>query len=309
MHPIFDFGQIDIVTDRRPLRKLIEFVRNEAEDFEFGIEAIGKTVLFVRTEKMTRETIPPGRYQGYRREFEEAYTQLSSSAEGSSSHYRIARYNLGGLNMVVRSAFDAYLEQIASKLEATAARGTEKHREEDPTTSVRSVSLENAPSIADTPVAPGLQVIRDEDDIPYAALVEHKTRNEFARWPWNIEGKMPDLWLSQTPILIEAAHQNAGTKWSRAESLGPGMAEFVDIDVRDMHEKVYDWQAKNSNTIRGFLEVLKKVGAIARASTYPLIVRYVKEGDRLVAAKAETGAVPSSPEEIRKQWSIVKKAK
>lgn len=309
MHPKFDFGQVDVVTDRRPLRKLIGFVENEVEDFEFGAEAIGNTVLFVRMEKITRETIPPGAYRGYRQRFEEAYTKISSSAGGSTSHHRIARYNLGGLDFIVRSAFDAYLEDVASKLEVSTGSGKERHREEDLTSYMKAASLlGDAPSMNDTPEAPGLHVIHGGEKIPYAALVEFKTRSRFSKSPWNIKEKLPDLWLSQTPTLIEAAHQNVGTKWSRAQFPGPRMAEFVDITVRDMHAELNNWQTRNSNTIRNFLIVLEKVVAIARASRCPLIVKYVKEGDRLVIAKAETGGVPTLPVEIRTQWSVVKSA-
>lgn len=242
MHPKFDFGKLNIVTDRRPLRKHFGFVRDETDDFEFGVEAIGKILLFVRMERMTRESIPPGAFQGYRREFEQAYTKLSSSAEGSTSHYRIARYNLGGLRLTVRSAFDAYLEEVALKLEASVGGGKEKHREEDLTADVKAALLgEDAPSTIDTPEAPCVHLIRGGENIPYAALLELKTRSKFGKKPWNIEEKMPDLWLSQTPTLIEAAHQNVGTRYSRALSSWPRLAEFVDIDVRNMHEVLNDW--------------------------------------------------------------------
>jgi len=309
LHPKFDFGEIDVVTDRRPLRKLIGFVEHEVEDFQFGAEAIGNTVLFVRMEKMTRETIPPGAYLGYRQRFEEAYTKVSSSAEGSTSHHRIARYNLAGLKLVVRSAFDAYFEDAASKLEAPTGSGKERHQEEDLTSYMKVASLVgDAPSIIDTPEAPGLHVIQGGEEIRYAALVEFKTRNKFGQSPWNIEEKMPDFWLSQTPTLIEAAHQNIGTRWSRAQFPGPRMAEFVDITVRDMHAELINWQTRNSNTIRNFLMVLKKVVATARASRCPLIVRYVKERDKLVITNAKTGGMPTLPVEIRRQWSVVKEA-
>lgn len=48
LQPKFDLGMMDIVTDRRPFRRLFAFVSGDGEDFEFGVESIGTTLLFAR---------------------------------------------------------------------------------------------------------------------------------------------------------------------------------------------------------------------------------------------------------------------
>ena len=94
--PDFDFAAVDVVSDRRPLRKLYGFVTGEPEAFEFGVELVGNTALFIRFEKQTREELPSKTFHGYRQAFEEQYTQLLASAKGSTSHHHIVRYGFGG---------------------------------------------------------------------------------------------------------------------------------------------------------------------------------------------------------------------
>lgn len=122
--PDFDFAAVDVVSDRRSLRKLYGFVTGEPEAFEFGVEIVGNTALFVRTERQTREELPSTTFHGYRQAFEEQYTNLSASARGSTSHHRIVRYKFGGLDLLVRSGVDLYLQELmtgSNSLEETGA--------------------------------------------------------------------------------------------------------------------------------------------------------------------------------------------
>lgn len=41
LHSDFDFEYINVVTDRKSIRKLFAFVAGEKNDFEFGVELIG----------------------------------------------------------------------------------------------------------------------------------------------------------------------------------------------------------------------------------------------------------------------------
>ena len=53
--PEFDFTHVSIVTDRKPVRCLLGFVRAEPVAFEFGVAVIGSTALFTRMESMEEE--------------------------------------------------------------------------------------------------------------------------------------------------------------------------------------------------------------------------------------------------------------
>ena len=75
---------------------------------------------------------------------------------------------------MVESAFDAYLEHVASKLACSSGREKEKNREEDLISYMKSAPLENTTSLMKKPVAPSLQIIRGGEEIPYVAPVELK---------------------------------------------------------------------------------------------------------------------------------------
>jgi len=305
MQPNFDLGMMDIVTDRRPLRRLFAFVSGDGEDFEFGVESIGTTLLFARMEKQTRDLIPEGRFQGYRQAFEEEYTKLEKSAKGSTSHHRIVHYDFGGLRLLVRSAVDAYIGELAPTLDQETSQHSQQDGDEDLVKFIKVTSLGRAaPSIIETPKAPGLTVIPGGQNVPLSAVTELKTRSKFAKKPFNLTQKMPDLWISQTPNFIDAAHQNVGTKWSRAKYNEPRLAEFMDIDIKPMTEDLAEWETENAKTIYSFLIVLRQIIDTARSMETPCIVRYEKDKDVLLVSKAESGVVPIQVDVMKEKWFV-----
>ena len=232
MHLGYDFGTVDIITDRRPLRKLLDFVSHEDDEFQFGVEVIERTVLLVRMEKGTREEVSSGVWRGYRSAFEEAYTKVSKSAEGSTSHHRIVSYKFGGLKLIVRSAVDTYFADLLTQPGSSQDTEKDQHDEKNLCEYMKAASLgQEGPSVVEEPNAPGIDFVRGGEHIPHSATAELKTyaRHKFAKKRWNIQQKMADLWLSQTPNLIIAAHEYAGTKWPKARSGQASLAAFVDI--------------------------------------------------------------------------------
>ena len=295
----YAFKDLDVMSDRRPLRKLFGFVNGNEEDFEFGIEVVGKTVLMVRKEKKTREEIPPGAFQGFRWNFEMAYTKLEAAAKGSTSHHRLVSYRFGGFKLLVRSAVDAYLRETEEGKEED-----DDSDEDDLVDQLSAVALTvEGPSTEATPEAPGITVVAGGHTVPHSTVLELKTRFKFARTPFNIEDKMPDLWITQTPNYIIAAHQNAGTKWSRAQTGQPRLAQFVDIDTQDMRGKLEDWEKANVSALRKLVLVLRKVVEVARETKGPCKVQYHKDRDVLEVSKADEGEVPMLSEELRKKWT------
>ena len=120
--PEFDFRNVSIVTDRRPVRCLLGFVLGESLAFRFGITVIGNTALFTRMEQRTRDQ-PSWRIIRYRDTFEERYTRIFASAARTTSHYRVVRYEFAEQKTLLRYAVDAYRDSFAEAL--IAAEGME----------------------------------------------------------------------------------------------------------------------------------------------------------------------------------------
>ncbi|KAJ9160968.1 Isoprenoid biosynthetic process [Coniochaeta hoffmannii] len=103
----FQIGDIDLVTDRSNIRKLLRFVQGSSNDaFQIQVETAGsKTALFTRVEARPTDIIQG--FRGYGHSFEKAYTKKQS---GSTAHHRIVGYDFGGINCIVRHETDGYVD-------------------------------------------------------------------------------------------------------------------------------------------------------------------------------------------------------
>ncbi|KAF2464206.1 uncharacterized protein BDR25DRAFT_156711, partial [Lindgomyces ingoldianus] len=105
-NPDFEMGNVDLITDRNNIRKLLRFVDGtSSEFFQIHVEIDGKRALFTRMEHDTTTVIQG--FQGYGRNFEKACTKR---ATGTSGYYRITKFRFGGLQCVVRHETDGYVE-------------------------------------------------------------------------------------------------------------------------------------------------------------------------------------------------------
>ena len=296
MLPSFSFDELDIISDRRPIRKLYGFVTGDPGAFEFGVEIVGSTALFIRIEKQTRDV--PGGYQGYRRTFEENYTKIARAALGSTSHHRIIRYDFGGLQCLVRSAVDAFIRSAEELLSPDLDPVTDSG---DLVSYMKATSLgAQAPSLDMQPTAPGVSVVKGGIVVPRKCCLELKTRSKFAKYPWDIEQKLPDLWISQTQTFVVASHQHWGTKWA-----SPRLAIFSskDIRVKSMHGELFAWERKNAAALEKLRHVLSEVIQAAKEINAPCIVGFDGDKKTLLVRKVEKGTMLGLSNDLRKKWS------
>lgn len=91
LHDDFQYRDLDLVTDRNNLRKLLRCIdRQQDKTFRIDIDLLGKTCLFTRREETLVETIKE--FRGYGHEYELAATKPRRGSEGEISHHRIVRY-------------------------------------------------------------------------------------------------------------------------------------------------------------------------------------------------------------------------
>lgn len=60
-------------------------------------------------------------------------------------------------------------------------------------------------------------------------MLELTTRYKFAKRPFDIEQRLADLWISQTPNFIEAYHQGVGYKTQNHVGLQQGKLEDIRV--------------------------------------------------------------------------------
>jgi hypothetical protein len=85
----FDYGGIDLVSDRNSLRKLLRWSTgaSDLKDFRIDIELAGKACLFTRREEKDAETVVG--FKGFGLEYEKATTKYPRGCEKATSYHRI----------------------------------------------------------------------------------------------------------------------------------------------------------------------------------------------------------------------------
>ena len=290
----FDFNSVDIITDRRPLRKLFGFVNGEhgkpqfglGSSFNFCVEIIGGSAIFTRIEDETREYNPSISGDdskicspGYRKEYDSIYTKMASCGEGSTSHHRILKYNFGGLKILVRNAVDAYLADEARKL-GNPEDGNEE-AEEDLVAYLEALSLDRAAPTTNNAFNKRVTVKNGGRKIPPGALLELVTRKQTT--PFEIEDRMPDLWISQTPNFLLCRY------WMQWLKRNDPRAVFDDITHIRIDEKLHGWEAAHLETLRKLAVVLKEIVKVAKGVENACFVSFSGEEGAPLIIKGVTG--------------------
>lgn len=290
--PDFDLSELDVVCDRRPLRLLHGFIVGNQEVFQFGVEAIGNTTVFTRAERTTRIAIAPNTFAGYRASFEEAYTKLHPDAKGSTSHYRIVTYTLGGLKLLVRSGVDAYRPSAVG--EHLSELSGSDYNEEDCTRSIKHSSLNEGLSTSTSSAGGELLVMEGGHGIPQAAILELSTHASGK--PSVIHKKIVDLYLSQTPCFVEGYFNSTGPRYN----VSAQRARFGLIREDDVTEWTKEWEKQHQGELATLVSILKQIVTGARTLGKPCIVKFDGVGDLRLGIAGDEG-VPS----LSEKWKEV----
>ena len=244
----FPTTSIDIFACSSTLGNLLRFVRKVDKSFRILAEAVGDTVFFVRRENSPTELIPG--VTGFGHTFPEAYTTWEAEVKRSVSHQRIIRYELGGLDCIVRFTADGYHKDLVSGVSEVGQR-LEPAKADTFKDALASALFNSA--IDDYPPAPGkpLNVIHGGQKIPQAAVFDLKTRSIRKKDQDTLGEELPRLWVAQLSNFILAYHTS-------------GL--FEEIQTRNVHHEVEDWECENEDTIRRFAVLLRKIVAFARST-------------------------------------------
>ncbi|KAI0671204.1 hypothetical protein C8Q78DRAFT_1131581 [Trametes maxima] len=248
-----EWSDVDVITDRNGLRKLIRWLRHSGSDLdepprEYRIDLqLGgnKTVLMHRWEKRTREMAAPPK-SGCGISFERETTSPAQGCTRGTGHHRIVQYDFGGLKMVVRFEVDAC---TASPPTSTTTRGTSvtASRRAPPRRSTDN-DTHNVDNLADALAGLGVSstatgsnqspntapssvsVIRAGTQVPQDAIVELVTRAERFVHQFDWAEKYPQLLLSYTPHLFLGIHNRGLFDHVEKYSLGGAELQHVETD-------------------------------------------------------------------------------
>ena len=181
--PQINMKEFDLITNRKNLRALFDFVRNNI--FKAGhridAEVIGGTVLFLGWSGNKYWNC-----KSYGVNFERAFT--GSLSEGAIQHNRVVTYSLGNLKMMVGYQTDAYL---------------------GPAKFTSMAVPDNALAHSSTIAATGLRIIHCDTALaaPESILEIKTVRSGQQRLK---SQTMAQMWFSQTPILVLGWHDGEG---------------------------------------------------------------------------------------------------
>jgi hypothetical protein len=197
------FDNIDTLVNRNSLRKLFDFCAGRSQDsFRIDLHTIHKTLIMERCERSAREIIHGSANSGYGHNFERAFTKQAVGLENSTSHHRVLRYDLGGLNLAVRFEVDASYRDYESDLSQEGNGGDVLDQIGEEQLAIRLGSLNlsldcredarlGTRSVLATPGGHGSA---------QSTVAELKTSKK------STMSFMPQLWFGRTPYLIRGVH-------------------------------------------------------------------------------------------------------
>ncbi|KIK96154.1 hypothetical protein PAXRUDRAFT_139076 [Paxillus rubicundulus Ve08.2h10] len=283
MDASFRYGDLDLVTDRNNLRKLLRFVTKDEKDFRIDIDLAGNTCLFTRCEEKNQETIGRGDFRGFGHEYEEAATTATRGCEKATGHHRIVSYDFGGLKVLLRFEVDACVATSASKDdELLAALSTLKigSRGAALTTAPPSVTPSTTSALSVNFTVPGTLT-------PQGNMIEIKTRALKRQIDW--AEVYPQLYLSQTAYLYIAKHDRGTFQPVQKIQLnGPTMTEHAEKAKASMREL--------KMLLGQILEVVRNEGKKVQLSL-------VCQGGRLTLYKRTIGSGYPVDEYITKKFT------
>ena len=283
--PNFDTQKIDLFACLNTVRFLLEFLLGRGKPFRFLVEVIGKTVFFTRYLNDPTELIPD--IKGYGHTFPEFYTTWDSEVKGSDMHLNILKYNLAGLNCIIRCKCDGYREKTAGATKPSTFITTKR----------QSISEDDFDSIfKNTRITSCLNFTRKKDEpvkvkpagrkVSQQALFDLKTRSDYKKEDV-LEEELHRYWLAQIPNMILAQHR---------------YGIFKQIQVRNIENDVKRWQEEHHDDIRKLSWLLRKIIAVAKSRNDLKLEVCCQIPDQLELREQDSSEHDALPLQLKRRW-------
>ena len=246
-----------------------------------NIEVTKNTAIFSREEAKIMEYIGPQEFKGFDHEFEKVYTVAQIS--GSTGHHRITSYRFSDLKFIVRHETDGYVNTDTSPSSPKATN----HTQDSLSSMLGALSLSSADSSPGiTPPGSKLTVKEVGQVVPLESTLEIKTR--VLHKPLEIQEVAPQLWVSQTPKLVRAYHQN-GT--------------FQRPVVEDVAAIIKSWEERKQDDLRKLAALIRKIITLVHECGGNAVLKYNVGGDKLVVCRVERKEM--LPKDLYLKWDDV----
>ncbi|TQN66773.1 hypothetical protein CSHISOI_08671 [Colletotrichum shisoi] len=278
MNQDMSFDDIDIVTNRNSLRKLLDFCSPRSqESFRLHLHLVRSTLIVERCEKHAREFVDASR--GWGRNFEKASAAFPSNLAGSQGHHRTLRYSLGALKCAVQcevdASFDPNDEPAASK-------------ELDPLDLAMEKLSIQTPEPVTGDGARDLQIettYQDATVMPQPATAEIKSAAKARPLSW----RMPQLWFGRTHWLIVGHHADGN---------------FHDVRITDAAAHFADWETRQQTALRKLATVLGELRAAVRGNEGRHCAAVFERGSGSIRVFDLTSDRQAVPEDLKeKLWT------
>lgn len=279
MSPTFSFNDVDVVTTRNSLRKLLDFFGGRRkQSFLISLYMVENTLFLERCEKSVRLMLHGSANSGWGHNFERAFTTFPPGLEDSTAYHRALAYNIGDVRCVVRFEVDARYKEgdnpntdtdsLAAQMQKMSVNSRSKAQSPDEHTGTRS----SAEAVS-----------------PQSEAAELKTAA--GKVSAKLTQSMPQLWFGRTPWLIIGSHTD-GT--------------FTELHVSKASDKFKTWETQEQLPLRKLAAALpllrdcvktnggKKCVAICEKSTDASVLRI---------HPAEKDAKPLPDELITRFWT------
>jgi hypothetical protein len=252
--------------------------------FRMFVERIGNTVHLIRRQNSPLETLPHKIY-GYGHAFPAAYTAWTAGVGECKSHQRIIRYDLGGLQVMMRFEGDGYANDELAGTDPVTTRtarfksdigsrigGTDEDMIGELIAKMDSSALlvpvggkRNNGSRSNKPNG-GDHAAKEKEDqaatsaqklglrsggvvVPQDKVFEIRTRTIRKKDIDIVGEELPRLWLRQLGLFVLAFHHQ-------------GTFRPDNVNLLHVGGRVKEWEKANQAVIKRFLALLKEIMAL-----------------------------------------------
>ncbi|RDB22224.1 hypothetical protein Hypma_010763 [Hypsizygus marmoreus] len=264
--PGLDLNEFDLITDRKNLRALYNFVKSGKKQWgrhRIDAEIVNGTVLFY----LGWSGSGYGYYQSYGMKFEKKFTTPLS--KGTIQHCRVIEYGLGGLKMMVKYQVDACLNDGRNLSMITS-------------------QAESSTGMTST----GFRITHSGTIVAPHNIVEIKTIST---------GYRPDhprtltqLWFSRTPILMAGYHDRNG-RFSSVEK--------IDVEATGALDQ---WEEQNTETLQKIIRLLEMVKTQLLSSPIKrqaIVLTNLRSYDCVEFYSLSDDYEMGLPDDLRRKWA------